>query len=255
VPGVFSIISGAKKQKMSNLSVNFHEENHQNVFLSFDNNRKYIVHPGQSFVLEHFEEPVWPRTVSTKTTEERQVLIYNKEEAFTRFRQANFMDCRINAYPAYTQYEGINRQPPNFIFIDIDRSSFKTERAYDLAISQTLNRFRENLPGAHPTVLNTGNGCHFYQPIQATVLEQEEIFTKLHSESSKAFLRFAAQFLSDNKSDPMHNPSLRSCMIRISGSINSKCGKQVEIIQKWNGLRPAINYLLRDFRKYLSKRK
>jgi hypothetical protein len=101
-------------------------------------------------------------------------------EALARFKQANFMDCRINAYPVYTQYDGINRQPPNFIFIDIDKSSFKTERVYELAISQTLHDFREKLPGAHPTVLNTGNGCHLYQPIQAIVLEQEEIFAKLH---------------------------------------------------------------------------
>ena len=156
-------------------------------------------------------------------------------EALARFKQANFMDCRINAYPVYTQYDGINRQPPNFIFIDIDKSSFKTERVYELAISQTLHDFREKLPGAHPTVLNTGNGCHLYQPIQAIVLEQEEIFAKLHRVSSKAFLIFAAQFISDNKSDLMHNPSLKSCMIRIPGSINSKCGKQVEIIQKWMG--------------------
>ena len=207
------------------------------------------------FLLKHFDEPVWPRTVSTKTTEGRQILVCNEEEAFARFKQASFMDCRINAYPAYTEYEGINRQSPNFIFIDIDKSSFKIQRAYESAVSQTLKSFGKKLPGTHPTVLNTGNGCHFYQPIQAMVLEQEEIFAKLYSEPSKAFLKFAAQFLSDNKSDPMHNPSLKSCMIRIPGSINSKCDKQVEIIQKWNGTRPAINYLLRDFRKYLIQKK
>ena len=242
---------------MSNLNVNFHEENHQNAILSSDNNRKYPVHPGQSFVLEHFEEPVWPRTVSTKTTGGKQILVYNNEEALARFKQANFMDCRINAYPAYTQYEGINRQPPNFIFVDIDRSNFKTQRTFDLAVSQTLKSFGEKLPGAHPTVLDTGNGYHFYQPIQAIVLEQEEIFTKLDTEPSKAFLKFAAQFISGNRSDPTHNPSLKSCLIRIPGSINTKYDeyKQVQIIQKWDGVRPAINYLLRDFRKYLIQRK
>ena len=123
-------------------------------FLSSDNNRKYPVHPGQSFILEHFEEPVWPRTVSTKTTQGKQILVYNKEEAYARFKQANFLDCRINAYPAYTEYEGINRQLPNFIFVDIDRSNFKTQGTFDLAVSQTLKSFGEKLPGGHPTVSN-----------------------------------------------------------------------------------------------------
>jgi hypothetical protein len=216
-----------------------------------------VVNEGLDCILTHFEIPRWPRRISTKLTEGKQVLVYNKEEAYARFKQVNFLDCRINAYPAYTEYEGINRQPPNFIFVDIDRSNFKTQRTFDLAVSQTLKSFGEKLPGGYPTVLDTGNGYHFYQPIQAMVLEQEEIFTKLHSEPSKAFLRFAAQFLSGNRSDPTHNPSLKSCLIRIPGSINTKFDehKQVQIIQKWDGTRPAINYLLRDFKKYLIQKK
>jgi hypothetical protein len=50
-------------------------------------------------------------------------------------------------------------------------------------------------------------------------------------------------------------------MLRIPGSHNSKCvirnnnsvgpTTEVKIIQKWDGNRPAINWLLRDFRRYL----
>jgi hypothetical protein len=41
-------------------------------------------------------------------------------------------------------------------------------------------------------------------------------------------------------------------MIRIPGSINSKNGgEEVKITHQWNGVRPAINWLLRDFRRYL----
>jgi hypothetical protein len=40
-------------------------------------------------------------------------------------------------------------------------------------------------------------------------------------------------------------------MPRIPGSINSKNGQPVRVIQKWNGRKPFINYLLRDFRRYL----
>ena len=193
VPEVFCIISGGEKQKMSNLSVNFHEGNHQNAILSSDNNRKYPVHPGQNYVLEHFERvawswaktivnvnegfdfllshfemPIWPRRISTKTTQGKQILVYDKEEAFARFKQANFMDCRINAFnPFYIEYSGTNRQASDFIFVDIDKSSFKTQKAYNLELAKTMKNFKDKLPGSCPTVLDTGNGCHFYQPIFA----------------------------------------------------------------------------------------
>lgn len=66
-------------------------------------------------ILSHFEDPIWPRTISSKTTEGRQVLVCNKEEAIARFAQANSLDCRISAYPDYTQWNGTNRQAPNLI--------------------------------------------------------------------------------------------------------------------------------------------
>jgi hypothetical protein len=81
------------------------------------------------------------------------------------------------------------------------------------------------------------------------------------------FLRFAESFLSNNKADPSHGNSLsfRNCMLRIPGSHNSKCllrnngiatsSTEVKIIQRWNGYRPAINWLLRDFRRYLIQEK
>ena len=99
------------------------------------------------------------------------------------------LDCRINAYPAYTQYKGINRQAPNFIFIDLDRCNFTTEKALRLALDRTLKNIRDL--GAEPTVLWSGNGYHVYLPINAFVLEQEEVFAKFDQPSNK-FLRFAA---------------------------------------------------------------
>jgi hypothetical protein len=246
---VFSIIGRGEKQNMSNLSVNFHDGNHQNTILSSDNNRKYPVHPGQSFVLEHrnaevqcnegfdlllshFEPPIWPRRISTKTTQGKQILVHNKQEALARFKQANFIDCRINAYnPFYVEYSGTNRQAPDFIFVDIDKSSFNTQKTYNLALAKTLKNFKDKLPGSCPTVLDTGNGCHFYQPIFAPfVLETGggNVFTKLNSEPSKAFLKFAEHFLSNGKADHSHNPTFRSCMIRMPGSINPPLDEQID---------------------------
>jgi hypothetical protein len=208
---------------------------------------------GLDFILTHFEVPRWPRRISTKLTEGRQILAHNREEALARFRQANYVDCRINAYPAvYSEYKGPNRQAPNFIFIDIDRSNFKTENKYLLTVSKTIKNIKDKLPDAQPTVLDTGNGCHFYQPIFSPfLLESITELTKLHGEPSKAFLKFAEHFLSNGKADHSHNPTFKSCMLRIPGSINSKCDKQVTVIQKWNGNAAAINYLLHDFRRYL----
>jgi hypothetical protein len=202
------------------------------------------------FILSHFCEPIFPRTISTAATYGAQVLVFSKEEAAEKFRAANLLDCRLNAYLAYTQYKGINRQAPNFIFIDLDRSNFASEKALKLALERTLKNIR-NL-GAEPTVLWTGNGYHIYLPIYAFVLEQEEIFARF-DQPSKKFLRFAARYLSSYKSDPNSNPSFKSCMVRIPGSHNSKYvqDSEVKVIQKWNRHRLPINYLLRDFRRYL----
>jgi hypothetical protein len=211
---------------------------------------------GLNFILNHFEEPLFPRTISTYRSEGRQFEVFSKEEMIKAYEQSDLLDCRVNAYRSYTEYKGINRQAPNFIFIDLDRSTFTTERAHRMALTATLKNIKEKLFDANPTVLWTGNGYHIYQPIEAFVLEEEEVFCDF-DQPSKVFLKFAEQYLSNNKSDPSHNPSFKSCMIRIPGSFNSKCileGKdpEVRIIQRWDGqLRPKINLLLGSFHAYL----
>ena len=174
------------------------------------------------------------------------------------------MDCRISAYPSHTEYKGINRQAPDLIFIDLDRSTFKTERAHKLALTATLKNIKEKAQGK-PTVIWSGNGYHIYQPIEGLVLEQIELFSKFDQPSSKSFQRFAEWYLSNGKSDHAHNTtvSFKNCMLRIPGSHNSKClreekeGKdsEVRIIQKWDGHRPKINLLLGSFYAYLVDRK
>jgi hypothetical protein len=103
-------------------------------------------------------------------------------------------------------------------------------------------------------------------PIEAFVLELESVFAEFE-QPSKKFLRFAEQYLTNNKADPSHSNSLsfKNCMLRIPGSHNSKCVQrnngipelttEVKIIQKWDGKRPAINWVLRDLRRYLIQEK
>ena len=214
---------------------------------------------GIDFILNHLKEPLFPRTISTYTSEGRQFEVFSKEEMIKAFEQSDFLDCRVNAYASYTEYKGINRQAPNFLFIDLDKSTFETEREHGLALTNTLRNIKEKLTEGYSTILWSGNGYHIYQPIEAFVLEEEEVFNEF-DQPSKAFLKFAEQYLSNNKSDPSHNPSFKSCMIRIPGTFNYKCilqGKdpEVRLIQRWNGYRPKINLLLGSFHAYLVDQK
>jgi hypothetical protein len=231
-------------------------------------NDKESLQEGLNFILSHFQRPVFARTISTYRTSNRQIEVFDIQTAIGFFEDAKFIDCKINAYPTYTEYKGINRQAPDFIFIDLDKSAFKSERALKLALNKTLRNIKEKLDdinsSSNPTVLWTGNGYHIYQSIDAFVLEQEELFSKF-DKPSKTFLRFSERYLSDYRSDPSHNPSFKSSMTRIPGSYNSKCIKEkegvtiepskVKIVQRWDGHRPKINLLLGSFYAYLVDQK
>jgi hypothetical protein len=163
------------------------------------------------------------------------------------------MDCRISAYPSFTEYKGINRQVANFIFIDLDRSTFKTDKAHISALTTTLENIKQKLAGnPRPTVLWSGNGYHIYLPVNAPVLEEFDIFAKFKS-PSRRLMQYAESFLSNNKTDYAHNVtvSFKNCMLRVPGSINSKNGQTVKLLQIWDGHFPKINPLLADFYIYL----
>lgn len=230
------------------------------------------VEAGLGFLLGHFQEPRWPRTISTRTTEGRQIKVMNREEALARFKQAKLLDCRINAYPHREDWAiELLGQAPNFIFIDEDKSNFSTEQALDMTLRRTLKNIKQKLDNnTQPTVLWSGGGYNILQPVEAFVLGQESLFTDLVKYPDTEFLRFAERYLSNNKSDPAHNPSIKSCMLRVPGSYNSKLvnfdargegisspppGTQVRILQRWNGIKPSIRPLLPEFYIYLTDAK
>lgn len=192
---------------------------------------------GLEFILSHFSALPFPRTISTKTTEGRQVQINNKAEALARFKQSNYLDCRINAYSKHDI-----KGDPNFIFIDID--------CIDKEIVDRILNGKFRSIKSHPTVLFTGSGFHIYQPIETKYVCLDEIgtFTNYsYGEPSRQFLKFAEIYLSDSKCDANHNPSFKSCMVRIPNSVNSKNGLHVKTLQRWNGKRPNIILLLGSF--------
>jgi hypothetical protein len=209
------------------------------------------------FIFSHFEEPLFPRKISTYKSENKQFLIRSKQEIIDSFIDSDSIDCKINAYPYFTEYKGIPRYRPNFIFIDIDRNNFETDRRFKLALSTTLKNIKEKLGNdCSPSILFTGGGYHIYQPVYCpTALENVIEFTQF-DRPSELFLRFAKDSLSNNKADKSNNPSFRSCLLRIPGSINSKYISKVKIVQKWNGYRsPITREFAEDFRTYLIQKK
>ncbi len=77
-----------------------------------------------------------------------------------------------------------------------------------------------------------------------------------HKDLTTEFLRFAEKFFTNGKSNPKHLPSIKSCLVRVPGTINSKNdNKMVKIIQRWNGKRPAIQRITADFRDYLIQKR
>jgi Primase X len=204
------------------------------------------VKEGLDFILRHFSFSAlpFPRTISTKTTEGRQITVKNKDEALARFRQANYLDCRINAY---SRNDIIG--DPNFVFIDIDSTD------YNLLIKILAEKLWSRW--ARPTILFTGSGYHIYQPIDTKSIHGDidnrpifhDLFTNelSYSNPSNQFLKFAERYLSNNEADSNHYPSTTSCMVRIPDTINSKNNLLVKILHRWDGNPLDIRLLLGSF--------
>jgi hypothetical protein len=201
-----------------------------------------------------------------------QVEVFNEQEALEYFESSNYGDCRINAYPSFTEYHGINRTPISFLMVDLDLKDFirkedLKEKKTTTLLEQTLNKTLQNIKeaiGGNPTVLWTGNGYHVYQPVSGFILEEYETFyefTKyLDKDLTSMFIQFAEEYFTDYTADYLHNPTIKSCLVRIPGSLNSKCiakgqDAEVKVIQKWDGIRPPVKPLLRHFRRWLIQKR
>ena len=164
---------------------------------------------GLEFILSHFNEPVWPRTISTKTTQGKQISVNSKEEVIARFNQANGLDCRIAAYPVYhPSYIKSTGISPDFLFIDLDLGQFESadsdsdsdsanwqnsansKSKLDRCLKKTLNNIqtRFNDRNLQPTVIWSGNGYHIYLPVEGFVLESQDVFAEYieYLESARA---------------------------------------------------------------------
>jgi Primase X len=228
------------------------------------------VQDGLDFILNHFQEPVFPRKSMTKRLG-YQIEVFNKEEILEYFKESNYKDCRINAYPSFTEYHGINRTPISFLMVDLDSKDFPNQAnsnkqgksVLDKILDKTLQKITESI-GGNPTVLRTGNGYHIYQPVSGLILEEYETFyefTKYFDKDlTSMFIQFAEEYFTDYAADRLHNPTVKSCLVRIPGSLNSKClakgeDAEVKIIKKWDNTRASIQPLLIPFKTWLVQKR
>ena len=197
------------------------------------------IEQGLDFILQHFPDPVWPRRISTFKSENKQFEINSKNEALKHYKESDYLDCRISAFGR----NEIENEWPNLIFVDLDNIS---------ALDEVRALFYKTIK-AVPTVLHTGNGLAIIQPIDIISFKGVVHDETRIEEPSKIFLSFAERYLTNSNCDTGNHPSLKSCLIRIPGSFNSKKRKykQVKIIQEWNKHRVNIRNL--PFKTHLDK--
>lgn len=214
---------------------------------------------------------LFPRRIMTKHTKV-QITVYSREQIIFWFEQANYQDCRINAYPAFVSEaeeqdykKGINLDflSPNILFIDLDVEHFKSKEELNRWLNRILKNIANVLHGVKPLVLWSGHGYHIIIPVKATeALEQFEDFEPYTNEPSKEFLQFTPRYLSLNKADDKNNPALGSSLLRVPHTLNSKSldekiDPEVKIIHGWNVSEqlPEIDNLLSEFQTFLVDKK
>jgi hypothetical protein len=114
-----------------------------------------------------------------------------------------------------------------------------------LRSDETLPKTVRFLPNSvRPTVLWSGKGVHIWQPVESIILEQESKFAQF-DRPSQTFLKFAAQYLSNHKSDTNNNPAFKSCLLRVPDSYNSKYNEQSEEIAEVKSFNAGMDLDLR----------
>jgi hypothetical protein len=220
-----------------------------------DSDTEKQVIEGLDFILTHLKNPTrWPRTISTKASEGRQIPVYSKQEVLSYYKDSHYIDCRISAYNTTALQQTID-----ILMIDLDLSNLKHNniKKLDLSKAKTLAKVQSTFDLSKKfepaTIIWSGNGYHFYIPAdsQSAILEQMSEFDKF-KEPSKLFLRFAEWYLSSGKADSehYHTVSLKNCLLRIPGSYNSKNMSQVKIVQRWNSTSKVPLHLL--YSKFLA---
>jgi hypothetical protein len=193
------------------------------------------VNEGLELLLSRYS-PSYPRRIMTKT-QPIQWKVNSDKEVLSRFKAANYMDCRISLYP----YLDENVLTPDVLYIDLDDVTAK---------EPVRRRIEQILPGASLTIISTGRGLAIIIPVDSREFvglcqRMPKIICK---EPMKKILSFAAQELSRGEADIRHSPTFGSCLVRVPGTINSNNGARVKVLEQWDGVsRPSLLPLYRPF--------
>jgi Primase X len=228
------------------------------IFRQDNETRTDNVKEGIDFILSHFEgrQQLFPRKISTTYSNGKQFTVYNREQITNECVKANFIDCRINAYPVLGESY---RQPPNIIFIDLDLSKElpyqEASKQLEKAKKKSLKIIKEKLNDCRPTILWTGNGYHIYIVLNTRPLELIKELKELSPRPSEEFLKFTEFAFSNKKKDSAHNPTFKSSLLRIPCTYNSKNQTIVKIIQEFDkeNISSIDTELLRGFRLWLAE--
>jgi len=149
------------------------------------------INSGLNFILSHFKQyERFPRTISTKATEGRQKIVFSINQVLAEFEESNLLDCRIAAFRSVNWRPKLSKLlAPDFLFMDLDLGTLKTEQALEATLVYTLTNIKERL-GGFPTVIWSGNGYHIYQPVESLILEEQDVFSKFN-QPSRRLLQYA----------------------------------------------------------------
>ena len=161
------------------------------------------------------QQRLFPRKIMTSATK-GQVTVYSAEEILKKFEEADYKDCRINAYPSFLNdaeekdYEnGVNLNffAPNILFIEVDLKDFVSKKELDKNINKISKHILKTLHGSKPLILWSGRGYHVIIPVKSTeALENFEEFEAISEKPSSEFLQFVKTFLSFDKADKANTP-------------------------------------------------
>jgi hypothetical protein len=212
---------------------------------------------GLDLMMEHFRHIHGyrlPRTISTGATSGRQYSVDRRDRIMEFYRAARYEDCRINAYLDFDALKQKQCLPqdykptPDYLLIDLDRKSFETDEQLENALQTTLKNIDKNIQGYpsakdNTTVIWSGNGYHVHVPLEwRSALEDMPEFVNFKDDQdlTTRFLRWVERELTEGMADQHHNPSIKSCLLRVPGTINSKAkaaGKdpfvRVTQVSKW----------------------
>src|SRR5215469_7322971 len=142
--------------------------------------RKNKVKQNIRFILSHFKEPIFPRTISSRSTEHDATqfkVAYSEKEMFRIYEQSEFIDCRVSIYRSSYAQERLDdqRSGADLIIFNVYKPIFMRESVQIKALYVILDAIKKSLAGK-PTILRSTSSFHIYQPIEPHPLEQIKQF-------------------------------------------------------------------------------